>query len=109
MFRAIGVFLIFVVVQDLLGKGFTAAVGAVAYGGYKAIEAINKNTDVYAPDRPLPNTPDGVHLPDTDAPHTQIGIKKAVRGHILKQESLINMVIRCETLILLTMVVLNSI
>nr|NGX37493.1 tRNA(Glu)-specific nuclease WapA [Chlamydiota bacterium] len=35
-----------------------------------------KNTDVYVPDRPLQNTPDGVHITDTDAPHTQLGTKE---------------------------------
>jgi hypothetical protein len=31
--------------------------GVVAYGGYKVVQAINRNTDVYAPDRPLPRDP----------------------------------------------------
>jgi RHS repeat-associated protein len=40
----------------------------------KEFESRNsKITDVYAPDRFLPNSPHGVHLPDTDAPHTQLG------------------------------------
>jgi hypothetical protein len=39
-----------------------------------------KNTGVYVPDRPLPNTPDGVRIPDTDAPHTQLGTKKGSKG-----------------------------
>jgi RHS repeat-associated protein len=49
----------------------------------KDIKAPNiswKNTDVYVPDRPLPNTPDGVHVPDTDAPHTQLGTKEGRKG-----------------------------
>jgi len=58
---------------------YSAAAGAVAYGGYKAIEAINKNTDVYAPDRPLPLTENGIPIPDTDAPHTQLGTKDSKR------------------------------
>jgi hypothetical protein len=28
----------------------------------------------------LPNTPDGVHVPDTDAAHTQLGTKKGSKG-----------------------------
>jgi RHS repeat-associated protein len=59
---------------------YSAAAGAVVYGGYKAIEVINKNTNVYAPDRPLPNNPDGKHIPDTDAPHTQLGTKQGSKG-----------------------------
>lgn len=38
-----------------------------------------KNTDVYAPDRPLPMTENGVPIPDTDAPHTQLGTKDSKR------------------------------
>ena len=40
-----------------------------------------KNTDVYAPDRPLPLTPAGVPISDTDAPHTQLGTKDSKRRH----------------------------
>lgn len=36
--------------------------------------------DIYAPDRPLPLTEDGVFIPDTDAPHTQLGTKKGRKG-----------------------------
>ena len=32
------------------------------------------------PDRPLPNTPYGVHVPDTDAPHTQLGTQEGRKG-----------------------------
>ena len=59
---------------------YTAAAGAVAYGGYKAIEAINRNTEVYAPDRPLPLTEDGIPIPETDAPHTEIGVRDGTKG-----------------------------
>lgn len=31
-----------------------------------------KNTDVYAPERPLPANEDGVPIPDVDVPHTQL-------------------------------------
>ncbi len=54
---------------------YGAAVGAIAYGGCKAIELISKNADVYVPDRPLPNTPDGIPIPDVDVPHTQLGTR----------------------------------
>ena len=38
-----------------------------------------KNTDVYAPDRPLPVTPDGIPVPDVNIPHTQLGVKGSKR------------------------------
>ncbi len=38
-----------------------------------------KNTEVYAPERPLPKDKDGVPIPDTDAPHTQLGTKGSKR------------------------------
>ena len=39
-----------------------------------------KNTDVYMPDRPLPNNVNGIHTPDTDAPHTQLSTKEGRHG-----------------------------
>ena len=39
-----------------------------------------KNTDVYVPDRPLPNNANAVHPPDVDAPHTQLGTKEGRHG-----------------------------
>ncbi len=39
-----------------------------------------KNANVYVPDRPLPNSPDGIHVPDVDAPHTQLGTKEGRHG-----------------------------
>jgi RHS repeat-associated protein len=45
-----------------------------------ALIQAKKNTNVYVPDRPLPNTPDGVHIPDVDAPHTQLGTKGGRKG-----------------------------
>jgi hypothetical protein len=33
-----------------------------------------------APDRPLPNNPVGIHVPDVDAPHTQLGTKEGRHG-----------------------------
>ncbi|MES2198758.1 MAG: RHS repeat-associated core domain-containing protein [Chlamydiota bacterium] len=67
---------------------YGAAIGAVAYTGYKTVEFLNensmaKNVDVYAPDRELPQTEKkkgGIPIPDTDAPHTQLGTKKSERG-----------------------------
>ncbi len=58
---------------------YTAITGAIAYGGYKVIEAIAKNTEVYAPDRPLPLTEDGVPIPEVDVPHTEIGTRESTR------------------------------
>jgi hypothetical protein len=50
---------------------------AVTYSGYKVVGFLNekmaKNTEVYAPDRPLPRDKDGNPIPETDAPHTQLG------------------------------------
>lgn len=40
-----------------------------------------KNTDVYAPDRPLPRHPrTGEPVPDSDAPHTQLGTRDGTKG-----------------------------
>ncbi len=39
-----------------------------------------KNTEVYAPDRPLPITEDGIPLPETDAPHTELGTRDGSKG-----------------------------
>ena len=36
--------------------------------------------DVYAPDRPLPMTPNGVPIPESVDPHTQLGTKDGTRG-----------------------------
>ena len=46
-----------------------------------------KSSDVYAPPIPLPMTkPGGVPIPDTDAPHTQLGQRKSKgRGEIYPQ------------------------
>lgn len=41
---------------------------------------LSKNTEVYVPDRPLPKDKDGVFIPETDAPHTQLGTKKGSKG-----------------------------
>lgn len=64
---------------------YGAITGVVVYGGYKAGEMLNesslwKNTDVYAPDRPLPQTPHGAKIPDTDTEHTQLGTKEGSKG-----------------------------
>ncbi|MDN3507014.1 MAG: hypothetical protein P0S96_07285 [Simkaniaceae bacterium] len=74
-----------------IGIGLTTSTGAALIGAglstttYHAqdIKFPNiswKNTDIYVPDRPLPNTPDGVHVPDTDVPHTQLGTKEGRKG-----------------------------
>jgi len=39
----------------------------------------DSTTDVYAPDRDLPRTEDGVPVPDTEAPHTQLGRRTGSR------------------------------
>ena len=73
-----------------VGLGVTTGTGALLMGHglsmttYHAQDikfpAIScKNTDVYAPDRPLPLTPAGVPVSDTDAPHTQLGTKNSKR------------------------------
>lgn len=59
---------------------YGAATGAVIYGGYKVFEVINKNIDVYVPDRPLPVTGDGIPLPESDAPHTELGTRNGRKG-----------------------------
>ena len=41
----------------------------------------SKVTDTYAPDRPLPHDEDGRHIPDTDAPHTQLGTGDGRKGN----------------------------
>ena len=45
---------------------------------------ISKYTDVYAPTRPLPMTEDGIPIPDTDAPHTQLGTKEGSKENYPK-------------------------
>lgn len=54
--------------------------GTVAYGSYKIAQALNKNTEVYVPDRPLPLNEHGVIIPDTDAPHSQLGTGTGRKG-----------------------------
>lgn len=39
-----------------------------------------KYPPTYFPDRPLPQTEHGVHIPDTDAPHTQLGTEEGRKG-----------------------------
>ena len=39
-----------------------------------------KKFNIYAPDRPLPQDKDGNPIPDTDAPHTQLGTKTGSKG-----------------------------
>lgn len=74
---------------------YTALTGVVAYAGYKVSLVIYersydnvlfknssstwKNTEVYSPGRPLPRDEYGMPVPDTDAPHTQLGTKGSKR------------------------------
>ncbi len=74
------------------GLGVTTSTGAALIGlglattTYHAqdIKAPNiswKNTDVYAPDRPLPRDPRTQEpVPETDVPHTELGTKKGTKG-----------------------------
>jgi RHS repeat-associated protein len=39
-----------------------------------------KNTDVYAPDRPLPVDENGVPVPEVDVPHTELGKAQGSKG-----------------------------
>ncbi len=74
-----------------IAAAYGTAAGVVAYGGYKFIESMNsqdikvpniswKNTNVYTPDRPLPLTEDGIPIPETDVPHTQLGTRDGSKG-----------------------------
>ena len=60
----------------------------VAYAGYKIGDALAdtvfKTTDVYAPDRLLPMTEDGIPIPDTDAPHTQLSTQNGSKEKYAK-------------------------
>lgn len=47
---------------------------------WKKDDPLSKTTDVYAPDRPLPNDKNGNHIPDTYAPHTQLGTRNGKKG-----------------------------
>jgi len=44
------------------------------------VKAVSKIEDVYAPDRELPMTEHGVPIPETDAPHTELGKEEGRRG-----------------------------
>jgi len=53
------------------------AVGIIGSRMYKE----SKNTDIYAPDRPLPRDKRTKEpVPDTDKPHTQLGTRKGSKG-----------------------------
>ena len=83
---------------------YGAVVATVAYSGYKVSQAIQarqhasyslnsrllnsqteveeeekKKKEVYVPDRPLPRDKKGIPIPDTDAPHTQLGMRDSKR------------------------------
>ena len=75
---------------------YTALTGVVAYASYKVSQVISersynniffknsssnwKNSNVYVPNRPLPNNEYGVHVPDTEGAHTQLGTKEGRHG-----------------------------
>ena len=59
-----------------IGLGL-AATGILVYNVFMA--------DGYAPDMPLPQTEDGVRIPDCQAPHTQLGTKDSRRGGRYRQ------------------------
>jgi RHS repeat-associated protein len=73
------------------GLGVTTSTGAALMGlgltttSYHAqdIKMPNiswKNTNVYAPDRPLPLTEDGIPIPEANAPHTELGTRDGSKG-----------------------------
>ncbi len=66
--------------QGEFADAFNQAVGQLvnASGGISSL--IGKNTDIYAPNRPLPVTENGVPLPDAEFPHTQLGTRKGSKG-----------------------------
>ena len=73
-----------------IGFAVTEAAGAALIGHGLSVALENsrdmkipsvswKNTDVYAPGRPLPLNEYGIPIPDADAPHTQLGTKESKR------------------------------
>jgi RHS repeat-associated protein len=65
----------------LMASGCTQAMlnaRDISFDGYPT--STWKNTEVYAPDRPLPLTDDGVPIPATDAPHTELGTRDGRKG-----------------------------
>ncbi len=76
--------------EAVLATAYTIATALVINEGVKAYNCwehsqyhntyLLKNTDMYAPDRPLPQDQHGVKTPDTDAPHTQLGKESGSKG-----------------------------
>jgi len=69
--------------KDVLGLAYTGYRTLYEQGVEDEVEIKGKkkrSVDVYVPDRPLPRDEDGVNIPDTDAPHTQLGTKQGRRG-----------------------------
>lgn len=48
------------------------------------VDPKTKKPDVYAPDRPLPKTKNGVPIPESCDPHTQLGTKEGSTGKYVK-------------------------
>ena len=75
-----------------IGLGMTTGTGALLIGHGLTMTTYHaqdikfqniawKNTDVYAPDRPLPRDPRTKEpVPETDAPHTELGTKNGIKG-----------------------------
>ncbi|MBA2726546.1 MAG: hypothetical protein H0U49_00030 [Parachlamydiaceae bacterium] len=63
-----------------LGVVTGAAISAVKWSDTRFNkDEVENNERGYAPDRPLPQK-EGVLIPDTDAPHTQLGLRSGRRG-----------------------------
>ena len=90
---------------DVLGKAIAKGLclGGAAWFATKGVKKTHeylkeqenkKNTEKSKkgfPDRPLPTTEDGVPIPDTNAPHTQLGEEREGKELIIKLESLMLM------------------
>ena len=48
--------------------------------GRRHSHSVQKNAEIYTPDRPLPTDENGVFIPDSDSPHTQLGKKDGKKG-----------------------------
>ncbi|MFZ0564650.1 MAG: RHS repeat-associated core domain-containing protein, partial [Chlamydiales bacterium] len=60
---------------DAFGSPYT-----FSEGGLHTLTSIWRNSDIYVPDRPLPRDDYGVPIPDTDAPHSQLGTRTGSKG-----------------------------
>lgn len=76
------------------GAAWFATKGVKKTHEYLKEQENKKNTEKSKkgfPDRPLPTTEDGVPIPDTNAPHTQLGEEREGKELIIKLESLMLM------------------